>query len=249
MHHEASQHDENSFVTLTYADQHLPMDGSLSVRAVQLFFKRLRKSLAGRPVRYYACGEYGETNGRPHYHVILFGYQFPDLVAWRRSPTGHYLYRSEKLEKLWPFGHSEVGHVTHQSAGYCARYTLKKLTGEPAAAHYSRPHPLTGVVSNVIPEFGLMSRRPGIGSSWFDQFHSDAFPSDFVVIDGTKRPVPRFYKNKLEDLAALEITRLRKNGSRARSANNTDQRLDTREKLQTLRQAKLVRDLGNANDP
>jgi len=245
MHHEAALHDQNSFVTLTYADEHLPEDGSLSLRALQLFNKRLRKSLGDRAVRYFACGEYGDQTWRPHYHLILFGHQFPDLTAWSKSPTGHVLHRSENLERLWPFGHSLVGHVTHQSAAYVARYTLKKITGEPASTYYVRPHPVTGIFYRVVPEFAVMSRRPGIGGDWFNKYASDCFPSDFVIVDGQKHPVPRFYKSKLSDLEGLRVTQLRKSGAASRGTlDSTDARLSTREEAQTLRQKALSRNLG-----
>ena len=65
--HEASQHEANCFLTLTYDGEHIPDSYSVSVREVQLFMKRLRKKL-GHPVRYFACGEYGDHGHRPHYH-------------------------------------------------------------------------------------------------------------------------------------------------------------------------------------
>ena len=45
-----------------------------------------------------------------------------------------------------------------------------------------------------------MSRRPGIGTEWFDKYQSDAFPSDFLISDGKKHPVPRFYNKKLKEV-------------------------------------------------
>lgn len=251
MTHEASLHDENSFITLTYRTECLPSDGSLSKRALQLFFKRLRFEILPQTVRYYACGEYGDTNGRPHYHSILFGFQFQDLKPWRKTPNGDVLYRSATLEKLWPWGQCEVGHVTHQSCGYVARYALKKVTGVSAVAHYTRPHPATGELFEVLPEFALMSRRPGIGGEWFAKFASDCFPRDFVTVNGSKLPVPRYYTLKLdEELDKLRLTTKRKAKAREpdRVANATASRLLTRDELQRLKQAKLKRDVGINDD-
>lgn len=43
---EAQMHKgENSFITLTYDDEHLPPDGSLERQAFPLFMKRLRKKV------------------------------------------------------------------------------------------------------------------------------------------------------------------------------------------------------------
>src|SRR3954449_8205389 len=66
--HENKMHPRSSFVTLTYDDKNIPPAGSLSKRDFQLFMKRLRKSQSN-PLRFFACGEYGETTHRPHYHV------------------------------------------------------------------------------------------------------------------------------------------------------------------------------------
>ena len=76
--HEASLHDENSFLTLTYSDENLPPGGSLHLPDFQNFMKRLRKSIAPKRVRFYHCGEYGDILSRPHYHALLFGYDFDD---------------------------------------------------------------------------------------------------------------------------------------------------------------------------
>ena len=80
---ESLDHEHNSFITLTYADEFLPISPTKPVptlckRDAQLFLKRLRKRLTF-PIRYYLCGEYGGLNGRPHYHAILFG--FPAAYA------------------------------------------------------------------------------------------------------------------------------------------------------------------------
>lgn len=240
--HEAQQHEESSFLTLTFAPEHLPSDGSVRTRDVQLFMKRLRKDV-GIKVRFFACGEYGGKGDRPHYHILIFGYGFPDKTLWRRSPTGHLLYRSALLEKLWPFGHSEIGTVTTQTAAYVSRYILKKVNGDLALEHYRRTNPETGEVWQISPEFITMSRKPGIGSTWFEEFSSDAFPSDFVVIDGARRPVPRYYKKKLEELEKLKITSKRKERARKHAHNNTPNRLEVRELVQQLRLNRLKRDM------
>lgn len=238
--HESQLHRCNSFVTLTFAPEHLPEDGSVSTRDLQLFMKRLRKAVG--TVRFFACGEYGGQGDRPHYHLILFGYDPPDRKPWRRTPSGHLVYRSATLEKVWPFGHVEVGEVTVQSAAYVARYVTKKVTGDAARDHYTRLNPVTGELVQVRPEFICMSNRPGIGSQWFEQYSTDAFPSDFVVIEGKRRPVPRYYKKKLSEREALLVTAKRKERARLHSDNNTPERLTVREEVTNLRAERLKRD-------
>lgn len=240
-------HDLSSFLTLTYSDENLPENYSVSVREAQLFMKRLRKALAPLKVRYYLCAEYGERKLRPHYHAILFGYDFPDKVLWRRTESGEYTYRSELLDRVWALGHAEIGAVTVSSAGYVARYVTKKIKGDAAATHYERMHPGTGEIWRVAPEFALMSSRPGIGSTWYDQYSGDAFPDDFVTIDGQKRPVPRYYKKLFDrhtdplSVTSARITWKRKSRALAHADNNTPERLAIREEVQHLKSTRLVR--------
>lgn len=124
--HEASLHDSNLFVTLTYDDEHLPEFNSLYYPDFQKFMKRLRKKFSRENIRFYMCGEYGETTLRPHYHVILFNFDLPDRRLYRRSHSGDHLFTSEILTKIWGKGFCPFGNVTFQSAAYTARYIMKK---------------------------------------------------------------------------------------------------------------------------
>jgi len=191
--HEASLHRANSFLTLTYDDSHYPTGGSLNVRDIQLFFKRLRKSLGRVKVRFFQVGEYGEDLDRPHHHVCLFGWDFSsDRYMWKVTDHGT-LYRSPSLEELWGAGFCLIGDVTFKSAAYVARYVMKKVGGDMADGHYE----------GRKPEFATMSRRPGLGRAWYDSFKSDLFPRDFAVHAGKKLKVPDYYTNllKVEDPA------------------------------------------------
>lgn len=261
---EAKMHDRNSFLTLTYSDENLPAGGSLVVRDLQLFIKRFREEIRRQDkrekrnhatkIRYYACGEYGEKLARPHYHLVIFGYDFEDKILWRKSPSGYDLFRSPQLEKLWPYGHSEIGSVSANSGGYVARYVLKKITGSAAENHYSRVDPVSGERWSVLPEFALMSSRPGIARGWYDAFRNDCFPSDFLVLDGSKVAVPDYFlrlarrevdTSKLRDVGtAADVSRARRAAAREpRSVwNNSDERLAVREELAEYRLEKLKRD-------
>lgn len=244
--HEAQCHESSVFVTPTYSNEHLPSDLSVSIREHQLFVKRVR-AWAGIPLRFFGVGEYGGRLQRPHYHTILFGVDFPDKWAWSRTPVGNVLYRSERLEKLWPFGQCLFGAVTPQAAAYVARYTTKKFNGALAVTAYNRTRvdPDTGEERSwqVKPEFAVMSRRPGIGTEWFQRYAGDAFPSDFLIIDGQKRRVPNFYKAKLSDAEAQAITVARKANARRHADNNTESRLMVRHESQILRAEQLRRSL------
>lgn len=198
--HESQLHRDNSFVTITYDDVHLPSNGSLVFRHLQLFFKRLRKS--GARFRYFACGEYGDKLARPHYHICFFGFSFPDRVYWSHR-KGSDVFRSKLLERCWRYGLSEVADFSPACAAYVAGYCQKKLLGSfrlMKEVHYGKR----------IPEFTTMSRRPGIGREWLRKFQSDIYPHDKVVVGNTLQNPPRFYDSilpakLLSDIKAARI--------------------------------------------
>lgn len=206
--HEAQLHDSNCFITLTYSDDHLPGDHSLSKRTWQLFMKSFRKAIAPTKVRFFMCGEYGENFSRPHYHACIFGYDFPDKVFLKNSQSGDRLYTSALLDSLWRKGFAWTGSVTFESAGYVARYCTKKVTGVNAADHYVLTDADTGESFSVLPEFALMSRRPGIGKHWHERYKSD-LDKDYLIMRGKRMRPPKFYDRQLpeEELLALKESR------------------------------------------
>lgn len=244
--HESALHERNSFVTLTYAPDQVPVDGSLQVRDWQLFAKRVRK--AKGPFRFFHCGEYGELNGRPHYHACVFGLDFAeDRVPFKGKP-GSELFVSRELEDLWGHGFATVGRLTFESAAYVARYVMKKATGkrvEGEITPYSRFDSRTGEVYQVRPEYVTMSRRPGIGAGWFARFKGDVFPDDFVVHAGKRYRAPRFYDALLERespelLASLKAKR--RDVAFRRREDSTPERLRVRERVAIARLGLVPRD-------
>jgi hypothetical protein len=136
--HELDDHQSSCFLTLTYAPEHLPKDGSLQPRDFVLFMKRLRKKY-GAGIRFFHCGEYGDKLMRPHHHAIIFGFDFSDKETFRiRKGTSYSVaidrdvtyYTSPSLTALWGKGHCLIGQVTYQSIAYVARYILKKVNGK-----------------------------------------------------------------------------------------------------------------------
>lgn len=203
--HEAQLYDSNVFVTFTYSDDSLPRSLSLEYPDFAGFMKRLRRRLRGvtqvtdgrKPIRFFVSGEYGGRTRRPHWHAILFNTRFPDQV---RLVNG--TYRSTVCEELWNRGNVVIGDVTPRSAAYVAGYTLKKVHGQRAAAHYEDVVDVnTGELHSRRPEFVVMSRRPGIGSWWYDRYGGDVFPHDRAVMEGKCYKVPRYYWNRFESEA------------------------------------------------
>jgi len=240
--HEAQMHPSNSFITLTYADEHLPDDYSVNVRTFQLFMKRLRKSLP-HEIRFFGCGEYGDKFYRPHYHAIIFNHDFPDKQFLKFTPQGEKLFASEALLKVWPYGHNTIGDVTFKSAAYCSRYVMKKMVGDKADEHYWRINPYTQQWVRQQTEFATQSRNPGLAAEWFEKYKSDVFPSDFVVVNGNKLPVPRYYLTKLAEEEQEKLKRLRRKNSLKHKPDRTPARLAVRAEVRDSKLSQLKRNL------
>lgn len=239
--HERKQHEANSFITLTYNDDSLLYGGAggatLYPRHLELFWKNLRKELAkdGKRIRYFACGEYGDTTNRPHYHAIVFGFDFPDKVR-HTTKNGNPLYISRTLDRIWGLGHCVVGDATFESSAYVARYIMKKHLGKDSDFYEKQ---------GLEPEFVRMSRRPGIGYNFFDQYNTDMYPSDSVVVRGVEQKPPRYYDRMLEKDNPLLLQRIKfKRAEKADlSADNaTPERLRVRKRVKIAQIKSLKRE-------
>lgn len=224
----------------TYASER---PDSLNRRELQLFTKRLNEDVrraSGKGVKYYGCGEYGDNTQRPHYHIAIFGEDFSDdRYKWKTS-NGHQLWRSSRLERLWPHGSAQIGSLTFESAAYIARYIMKKITGTKADEHYRR----TDEFGNdywIEPEFNVMSRGgrtgKGIAHAWFQQYKSDVYPHDHVIARGVPSKPPRYYDELLKALEPLEHEAI----LAARELNPPDPRDNTRERLEVRETVTLAR--------
>lgn len=134
---EADLYPINSFVTLTYNDNYLPSDNSVSKDEVQRYLKRLRYYLDikdKRKLRYFAVGEYGSETFRPHYHLCLFG--VGDI---------------ESINKAWQKGITHIGSIESKSAGYMTGYVTKGLTNKKSKILIKR---------GLKPEFMTCSKMP-----------------------------------------------------------------------------------------
>jgi hypothetical protein len=242
--HEASRHENNCFITLTYDNEHCPPDMSLKYRDYQLFMKRLRRKYG--KVRFYMCGEYGEDFSRPHYHGLLFGIAFTDLQLIGKSPSGSKLFRSKELDSLWGKGFCSVGDVTFESCSYVSRYIMKKINGKLAFEHYKVVNAETGEIYWRLPEFTKMSLKPGIGALWLDKYLSDVYPHDNVVMNGVKSKPPRYYdkyfsKRFPQEFEAIQYDREVK--GRINYKDCTSERLAVRKQCVDARLSRLKRSI------
>jgi len=164
--HESDSWSHSAFLTLTEDDDNVI---SLDKRKLQKAFKRARRS--GLKFRYYACGEYGGSTFRPHYHVCIF-YE-GDLGFEPDSSLG----RSNGRLSWWPFGLANLGVFSAQSARYTADYLLKSIGVE---------YPLF-----LEAPFRLVST--GFGKLWIST-NLEQVEAHGVTVGGTHVPVSRYYK-------------------------------------------------------
>jgi len=230
--------------------------------------KRLRKE-HGEGIRFFHCGEYGDKSFRPHYHALLFNFDFGDKRLWKVS-NGQNVFTSENCAKLWGQGFVTLGAVTFQSAAYVARYVMKKRTGPSSEQHYSWVDPQTGEVHRRVPEYITMSRRPGIGTKWISKYQSDVAvedssrfqvlengsrvpsidyyrrQSDSVVLENRKVRTPKFYDQQIEKREPQlykQMKRWRKLRAIRHARNNTKDRLRVRETVLLAKLKQLKREL------
>lgn len=129
----------------------------------------------GPGTKYFYCGEYGETYGRPHYHCIWFGPEL-DWQYW------------------WPYGNVHVGSVSASSARYVADYTLKSYKSEDFAR-------LIGV--DLPAPYIRLSK--GLGKQWCLDHENEIRYRKFRMVadNGALVPVPRYFR-KVLDISADE---------------------------------------------
>lgn len=207
---EASYYKDNVFLTLTYNNENLPKpnlleDGTpsqfnpLVKRDLQLFIKRLRAKLPDQRIRYFACGEYGGTSGRPHYHIILFNCRLDDVELLVRNEKEFRYYTSKTISDCWSYGFHIITKVNWSTCAYVARYVVKKQTGVGANIYD---------VHNIPPEFTLMSRKPGIGRKYYEDHALDIYGNGSFLSteDGSHRIYPNKYFDSLFDIEYPDVS-------------------------------------------
>lgn len=197
------------FLTLTYDNEHahwsqfsqdnFPLFATLDKKDCQDFMKRLRqhcfRDLGIEKIRFYLAGEYGDQTLRPHYHAIIFGLglsDISDVQLFSRNDLGQPFYVSSWMQEIWTHGHVLLADVNWKVCAYVGRYVTKKLNGDAAVSYSER---------NVIKEFALMSRKPGLGREYLD-LHPDCLDYQFINLStsegGLKISIPQYYLKQLE---------------------------------------------------
>lgn len=210
--HEAQMHTYNCVLTLTFDENNINAQKTLVKSDIQDFIKSLRHFinrnkdlrknypyLSQKKISYLYCGEYGSKFERPHYHIIIFGFDFPDKVKLKESDSGDTLFTSKYLEKIWTHGHSTIGAMSMASAMYCASYVTKFVPLNEREEIYC----------GRLPEFGHASKKPALGLTWFQKYHNDLLAHDAAIIQGQKYRIPRYYKKKLQEFYPEKFTELK----------------------------------------
>lgn len=268
MEHEAQMHTVSCFVTFTFNNDYLTIMspyGSLDKRHMQDFNKKARyefdrgisysdrfgdsRIYSPDKYRYYYAGEYGDQLGRPHYHSIMFGVDFPDKVHWK-TVNGCKYYTSKMLSDMWPYGFAVITDANFQTMAYVARYCVKKINGDMAEEHYTRTMWDTGEVIQLVPEFGQPSTKPGIGYEWFQKYGlTDVYPSDEVISRGYPAKPPRYYDLLLEkrDPELFRVVKAERDLRRLDNLeDNTYDRLRVKEECQDAKVKMLLRTIDAA---
>jgi len=123
---------------------------------------------------------------------------------------------------------------------------MKKALGQNAKSAYEVVDVDTGEVRPIRPEYAAMSLKPGIGARWHERYGKQSLNWDFLVADGVKRPVPRYYdklNKRSGDVRVDAIEYGRQKRGQAAYADNTDERLRVREVVHTARVKILKRNL------
>lgn len=199
---EAKTTKNNWFITLTYNDLNVPSKTicetgtgeliektTLKKEDLQDFIKRLRRyyeyHYQKTNIRFYAAGEYGSETERPHYHLCIFNMPIDEdkLKKYKNNVNGDALYTCEEIEKIWGKGFVTIGSLTYESAAYTARYIMKKQIGKESEDYYQGRE----------REFTIMSRKPGIGKTYYDQKNEEIYKTDKIAIRGRYTQPPKYF--------------------------------------------------------
>lgn len=259
--------DHTWFVTLTYNDENIPhktvkneetgeiiQGGTLYKKDIQEFMKRLRRTYEYKyhhtGIRFFLAGEYGETTNRPHYHACIFNMPiYDELKLLKKNELGQPIWTSEELEKIWKKGFVAIAKLCWETAAYTARYIMKKQKGPSAEWYYQS--------RGQIPEFTLMSRKPGIAQKYYNENNDKIYKNDEITLKNGKKiqkiKPPKYY-DKLYDIdhhMEMMIIKNKRKSIAEKNEKNKDnkttltraQRREIQERTNEKRNIKLKREL------
>lgn len=173
----------STFLTLTYNDQNLPADKSVSLDDFQQFNDRLRHTKNLPKYKYFVTSEYGSENYRPHYHIILIGL---NPLSWETTKAIDSAWQQKGFFDLAPLNSARI------------RYTLKYMSKE-LRGYKKNDYELLG----LKPLFHTMSK--GIGKKFFFDNIDLIREHKGYYKQGKLRPLPRYYADLLRVSDVLDI--------------------------------------------
>lgn len=221
--------DQVWFITLTYDDDHVPgmivKTGEIMRKVqytwkpgekrpdsvqillyedIQKFLKRLRKAYRGK-LRYFVAGEYGEQTARPHYHMILYGWEPKDLENLYKIHHNGY-YNSKWMAELWGMGQIQIAQAVPETYRYVAGYVTKKMyeiDGKKANAYYE--------LGQTKP-FACMSLKPGLGDHYYQEHKAEIWRQGYIqCTNGKQAQIPRYYEKQMEAENPQRLWRIKQN--------------------------------------
>lgn len=175
-----TQSRPSALVTLTYNDNHLPSDG-VCYDDIRDFNKRFRyfltKSDSSRRYKFYLSSEYGLEDYRPHYHMMIFGF----------DPQSSY--DMNALNNAWMKNRESIGFfqadfLTTGRIRYAMKYVHKELSPDQQDDILKR---------GLNPLFHTMSK--GIGFDWFYKNLNHIIENQGYIVNGSVRPLNRYYSD------------------------------------------------------
>lgn len=202
-----------SFITLTFDNDNLPGDYKVNMHPeyISKFFKKIKDYRYDNglpPIKYYAVPEYGDKNGRLHFHAIVFGEDFlqgDKLVVHNRKGRTHYI--TDGLNRFWPYGRAttdpSIGENGLGAICYTAnylkndkritcRFVLKNVNGE------------TDIYQEFDKKFHskqkLLRNSKNLGQEVYDQYKEQlARQGYFRLQNGRVCGCPRHWIKKMKE--------------------------------------------------
>lgn len=189
---ESKIYKQNCFITLTYNNKKIPkIKGKYTLKKEDLtkFKKSLREHLYRKfkkrvKIKTFECGEYGTEKGRPHYHMLIWGYRPEDLKYFKQNKYGNKYYTSKEIKKIWGKGFIIIGNVETESANYVARYIRKENKKD---------------YIDIEPAYCNMSRKEGIGKKYWELNKEKIKKNNYIMISSITKDtiivnVPKYIK-------------------------------------------------------
>lgn len=234
---ETKEHEHAYWITLTYDEEHLPIykyftdgignyfendgtwNGTLEPDDVNKFLNSLRKYFERKGItgiKYLYAGEYGGTNLRPHYHMLIWGapLDLQQFYDFHIDPDFFYeSWHSKEIDHFWKNGFATITLIEWSNAAYTCRYSMKKLSDmAQSQTIYAE--------QGKIKEFIRMSRRPGIGMKYFYDHIKEIYKDDEIIMKTVKGNIgsvkpPKAWDKKFKELYPEEFRELKENRRKA----------------------------------